>query len=216
MLNSICSELLSSSFSLQSLYSTAGSLTALEMERHFIYSAVWSFGGFLSLENKATFDKWWRKSFSLDTELAFPEKGQVWEYYVKPGTPAYIPWSENIPNYNPPADVESAPYVHTIQSVAIVHLISLLIDRGCPVLLNGSSGSGKTSLLLELLRSYCVPGVTEASLLHMYGNSFMTAEVVWKQLERSLEWQWGRNYTSRGCKKLVCFIDDLHNIQVIL
>ena len=174
---------------------------------------MWAFGGFLSRENKAAFDTWWRGTFTHNPALSFPEGGQVWDYYFHPGTPGFSHWGDSVPHYTPPID-NSAPFVHTVQSMAVKHLVTILIDRGFPVLLNGDTGSGKTSVLNQLLKTYCTPCVSEARLLHVYCNQLTDAGVVWRQLRDNLEWRWGRNYTPQACRRLVCFIDDLHNAQV--
>lgn len=40
---------------------------------------------------------------------------------------------------------------------------------------------------------------------------FTTGQAFWSRLKEHLQWQWGRNYAPVAGKKLVCFIDDLHN-----
>lgn len=179
----------------------------------FVYSVVWACGGFLTAENKAVFDSWWR-SIACDMKAQFPDSGLLWDFYVKPGCPTYVPWRESVPHYSPPSDTETAPYVHTVQSTAIQHVVSMLIDRCYPVLLNGAIGSGKTSLLLEALKTHCISGVTDASLLHVTGSGCTGPGVVWDQLLECLQWRWGRRFSPRESKRLICFIDDLHTFQV--
>ena len=49
------------------------------MERHFLYAAVWSFGGHLSPSHQILFDYWFRSKCrkELDEELCIPEAGNV-------------------------------------------------------------------------------------------------------------------------------------------
>ena len=49
------------------------------MERHFLYAAVWAFGGHLSPSHQILFDYWLRSKCrkQLDEELPIPEAGNV-------------------------------------------------------------------------------------------------------------------------------------------
>ncbi len=82
------------------------------------------------------------------------------------------------------------------------------------MLLNGVGASGKTSLLKQLLGEVCKAGGSEKNLLHVYCNQLTSAEVIWNQFQDCVDWDWGRKYKPKGCKKLICFIDDLHNTKV--
>ena len=183
-----------------------------EIEHHFIYSMVWACGGFLSTTNKAIFNQWWRATFTSRAHQ-YPQGGAVWDYYTKPGTKGFFSWKKTLHPFSPPSDKTAPPFVHTVRGMATIHLTSLLISRGYPVLIGGVGGSGKTSLLQQFLGEFCRAG-TGTNLLHVYCNLLTSAEVIWNQIVDCLEWDWGKKYTPKGCKRLVCFIDDLHNTQV--
>ena len=188
----------------------------LTLEQNLIYSIVWSFGGFLSQQNKIGFDKWWRETFhKANTSLCFPESGLVWDYYTQDGTQGFLSWKDNIPKSSPDSNKISPVFVPNSRTVAVQNLIDLLIGRSISVLLTGPQGSGKTLLLEDLLKGRCNHSrANGTSLLHIYVNHFTSAKTVWKQMLECLEWHWGRRYTPKGSKKLVCFIDDLHNTEV--
>ena len=131
---------------------TVGELDSAALERQFSYAAVWTFGGFLTAKNRTIFDSWWRAAFVQSPELAVPGHGLLWDYYLDPQTHSFVHFSEAVPHYSPPCTPREAPFVPTVQSMAVSHLIRMLIDRDCPVLLNGSTGSGKTATLLQLLK----------------------------------------------------------------
>lgn len=186
-----------------------------DMERHLIYSVVWACGGFLTAPNKTKFDLWWRTTFNLNSsEYCYPKAGTVWDYYTKPGSHTFFSWINSIPPLSLPLDKATPPFVHTARSVAVSHFINSQIGNGCPVLLNGQGGSGKTALLKQLLKKHCKMGTSEFNLLHVYCNLLTSAEVVWNQVLDCLDWDWGKKYMPRGSKKLICFIDDLHNTGV--
>lgn len=128
-----------------------GELGPAARERQFSYAAVWAFGGFFTAKNRTVFESWWRAEFGRSPELAVPGRG-LWDYYLDPQTHAFVHFSEAVPHYSPPGNPREAPFVPTVQSMAVNHLVRMLIDRDCPVLLNGSTGSGKTATLLQLLK----------------------------------------------------------------
>ena len=191
---------------------TSSSPTSLE--HYVIYSIIWSFGGFLSHQNKITFDLWWRTTFNQSNpDLCFPERGLIWDYYTKPGVQGFLAW--NIPKYSHSnEDSTVSAFIPNVRATAVQSLIDRLISRGKSVLLTGPHGSGKTSLLQNLLNCRYNTKTSDTSLLHIYTNHLTTAKVVWEQVYECLEWDWGRRYTPKGCKKLVTFIDDLHNTEV--
>ena len=177
---------------------------------------MWSFGGFLSHQNKLTFDQWWRNAFNQkNLSLCFPEPGLIWDYYTKPGVQGFLAWRDktNVPK-SLHSVKSSSPFVPNVRTAAVQNLINQLISRGVSVLLAGPQGSGKTSLLQQLLNEHNSLKANDTSLLHIYTNHFTSSEVVWGQMLECLEWNWGRRYTPKGCKKVVAFIDDLHNTEV--
>lgn len=138
----------------------------------------------------------------------------MWDYYTKTDYHGFLSWSDNVPPLSLPENKTIPPFMHTVRSAAVSHLVSLQIRRGFPVLLNGVGGSGKTALLKEILEACCKPPGMDSNLLHVHCNLLTSAEVIWNQILDCLDWDWGRKYTPKGCKKLICFIDDLHNTEV--
>ena len=61
------------------LPTVTGELDDEIMERHFLYAAVWSFGGHLSPSHQILFNYWLRSKCrkELDEELCIPEAGNV-------------------------------------------------------------------------------------------------------------------------------------------
>ena len=193
-----------------------GSSSPTNLEHHLIHSIVWSFGGFLSQQNKITFDLWWRTTFNQSNpDLCFPEPGLIWDYYTRPGVQGFSAWREHLPKYTVSnEDNRISCFVPNVRTAAVQGLIEQLISRGKSVLLVGPRGSGKTSLLQDLLNSCHNSKTNDTSVLHVYTNHLTTAKVVWEQVYECLEWDWGWRYTPKASKKLVTFIDDLHNTEV--
>ena len=190
----------------------------MTLEQNLIYSIVWSFGGFLSQHNKIVFDQWWRSTFNqTNPSLCFPEPGLVWDYYTRPGSQGFLAWKDNDQKFNRTSNDNSPSFIPNARTAAVQNVIDRLINRGSSILLVGPQGSGKTSLLLDLLNNHCNDSRTnDTSLLHIYSNHLTSAKVVWEQTLECLEWHWGRRYTPKESKRLISFIDNLHNTEVIL
>lgn len=94
------------------------------------------------------------------------------------------------------------------------HLLSLLSEVSCPVLLVGKMGCGKTAFVQNHFRSVCSGDVADMQLLAINVNIGTTGESLWVQISEHLEWKSGRTYVPKGNKKLLCLIDDLHVAKV--
>ena len=186
------------------------------LERCFAYAVVWAFGGFLSADNKALFGEWWRTE--LETGIlgrpVFPAEGPIWGYHVNTAATGFSSWMAPGPPSAPPPSPGAAAFVSTPQSMAYGHLISLLVATGTPVHLHGDAGSGKTALVEQVFGRSRPGCLSEVGLLPVVCSPATSAGRVWRQLRGHLRWRWGRNYAPRGCRRLVCFIDDMHNAQV--
>ncbi|KAL5499629.1 hypothetical protein EMCRGX_G011081 [Ephydatia muelleri] len=192
--------------------------SVLQLELCFVYAVVWGYGGALNAPNKRKFDTWWRKEFA---SVPLPASGTLWDCYLVPGEDRFSFWA----SLDPPLSLSQGcnddgggPYVRTPRSEGLGHLVNALVGRGHPVLVEGPTGSGKTSLLREALSAPAVVKGAAADshpqLLHVYATRLSDSSSLWAQLGGGLQWHWGRRYRPRGGKRLVCFIDDLHNAQV--
>ena len=116
------------------------------------YSLVWSMGGHLSPQNKATFNDWWRETFT-EPDLTLPEDGVIWDYFIDPDSSRFLPCSPHLTSTGPHSSAEDSatPFVHTSKTVAMAHFANQLVRQGHPLLLVGQQGSGKTSFLNQVL-----------------------------------------------------------------
>ena len=194
---------------MQSLLECGSSVEgAVSLEHNLIYSIVWSFGGCLSRQNKISFDRWWRNTFNSSNQ--FPKPGLIYDYYTKPGAQGFLAFKDCLTKTK---DIDTS-FVLNQRTTAVQNLIDRLITGGRSILLVGPQGSGKTSLLQHLFANSHSSSTKDTSLLHVYTNHLTSAKVVRDQVFDHLEWDWGRRYTPKGAKKLVCFIDDIHNTEV--
>ena len=100
-----------------------------------------------------------------------------------------------------------------LQSVS--YLVTALTDNGTSIILSGKHGSGKASLFRdEYLHNK--PEGTDISVLLIHANEFLTCQSLWERLNEVFEWKHSNYYEPVGNKKLVVFIKDLQNLQVLI
>ena len=180
-----------------------------------MYAIIWGCGGFLTPSNKISFDLWWHATFSSNTVKFRTPKGKtIWDHYYKPGSLVCSTWDNSIPAFTLPEDKTKPFFVPTVRSTALAHLLNSLISRNIPVLLNGTSGSGKTSLLKYALSKHAKS--SDASVLHIHCDQLTESHDIWNQIWDELEWDWGKKYKPKNAKRLVCFVDDIQNAGVSL
>ena len=141
-----------------------------ELKRQLAYSLVWGMGGHLSPQNKSMFNQWWRDTL-VEPDLALPTAGLIWDYYPDPEASKFLPCIETAHLLsNVEGGTCSPPFVPTGRAVVVAHLARRLINHGCPVLLVGDPGSGKTALLREVLEK----NSSDTSLQHFYASQVTT------------------------------------------
>uniref|UniRef100_K3X576 AAA+ ATPase domain-containing protein n=1 Tax=Globisporangium ultimum (strain ATCC 200006 / CBS 805.95 / DAOM BR144) TaxID=431595 RepID=K3X576_GLOUD len=100
----------------------------------------------------------------------------------------------------------SSLLVPTVESTRLHSLLALLLAHGSPTLLVGCSGSGKSSIVQDHLKSLDDDLTSAYINLHHY----MDARQLQSQLEQYVEKRSGRVYGPAHNRKLVYFLDDLN------
>ena len=152
----------------QVLLSSTSTTPPLELKGQLAYSMVWSMGGHLSSQNKLAFNQWWRDTFT-EPGLAVPDSGTIWDYYLDVNTASFLPChSDTTPLLSSSECTTGSqpPFVSTGKAAAVAHLIRQLIKGGCPVLLGGDPGSGKTALIQQVLSG----NNSDMSFQHVYAS----------------------------------------------
>lgn len=137
---------------------------------------VWSMGGHLSSQNKLAFNQWWRDTFT-EPGLAVPDSGTIWDYYLDVNTASFLPChSDTTPLLSSSECTTGSqpPFVSTGKAAAIAHLIRQLIKGGCPMLLGGDPGSGKTALIQQVLSG----NNSDMSFQHVYASQVYMHHIV--------------------------------------
>ncbi|XP_061247081.1 dynein axonemal heavy chain 9 isoform X1 [Bos javanicus] len=182
-------------------------------ELYFVFAAIWAFGGALVqdqlVDHRAEFSKWWLSEFKT---IKFPSQGTIFDYYIDPETKKFEPWSRLIPQFEfDPETPLQACLVHTSETICLCYFLERLLARRRPVMLVGTSGTGKSVLVGAKLASLD----PEAYLVkNVPFNYYTTSAMLQAVLEKPLEKKAGRNYGPPGNKKLVYFIDDMNMPEV--
>ncbi|XP_064650622.1 uncharacterized protein LOC135502065 isoform X3 [Lineus longissimus] len=185
-------------------------LSVEEYERYFGFAIVWAFAGTLEVDCRDSFSSWWRQTFEEYVE--FPPDGTVFDYMIDPDSKEFVRWADTVPAYTAPVH-EGIPYdafVHTVDTEQISYLLGLLSDYCKPVMIVGERGCGKSSIVIDRIKTVCSGEVAEVLALSINTNRFTTARLLYQRLDERLEWKHGRTYVPKGNKRLMCLVDDLN------
>ncbi|XP_076826869.1 dynein axonemal heavy chain 11 [Brachyhypopomus gauderio] len=181
-------------------------------ETYFVFACIWAFGGATGQDQlhdyRAEFSKWWTKEMKT---IKLPAHGSVFDYYLDPCTRRFLPWADKIPplHMEPDTPVQAA-WVPTPDSRRLQYFLRLLLRSAQPMMLVGGAGTGKTSLVTDLLHKLPDSFLTANVPLHYYS----TSSTLQRMLETPLEKKAGRKFTPPGSKKLIYFVDDMNMTAV--
>lgn len=174
------------------------------VELWFQFCLIWSICAPVDEEGRKKLDNYVR-----EMEGTFPNKDSIFEYYVDPKNKTWQHWDEKLRSgwkYNP-----SLPFyritVPTVDTVRYNFLVSTLIDNFHPVMLVGPVGTGKTSVVNEVL------GKVEPktySVLTVNMSAQTTSNNVQDIIESRVEKRTKGVYVPIGGKKLLTFMDDFN------
>ncbi|KAJ3115964.1 Dynein heavy chain 2, axonemal [Phlyctochytrium bullatum] len=173
------------------------------IELWFLFSVIWSLGGSLTEESRRKFDMYLR-----EIEGQFPSKDTVYEYYVDKQNKSWLPWEEKLSagwRYNP-----GIPYykifVPTIDTIRNEFIVRSLIEKRIPLLVVGDVGTGKTSLIQNVLSS--LDSSKSIALVNMSAQT--SSQGVQAIIESKVEKRTKNIFVPIGGKQLILFIDDFN------
>ena len=83
------------------------------------------------------------------------------------------------------------------------YLLNVLVNSSVSLILSGTDGGGKSSLVNEeILRKK--NDVNNFHVLNITANEFLTSESLWTRLNEVYEWKHSTFYQPFGTKKLIC------------
>ncbi|KAL0479463.1 dynein beta chain [Acrasis kona] len=179
-------------------------------EHYFVFACVWAFGGALQPEERQAFNTFFKKTF---TTVKFPENNQstvnwtVFDHYVMPEGNKLGHWQELVPQYVYESEVPFGEIVvNTVDTVRTSFVMNLLSNNRKPVLLVGTAGTGKTTIVKEKLNKLDEETIYMTINFNSNTDSLSLQEI----LEQKLEKKAGTRMGPPGRKSLIYFIDDLN------
>lgn len=179
------------------------------VEMWFVFCTIWSVGGVLDGHHRPRFDHFFR-----DIEAQFPPVQSVFDYYVDHNKKDWLLWEQDKVNnaWKPPPNTPfSKLLVPTVDTVRMQFLINALLVSKYECLVTGATGTGKTSIIRNILDQTETLIDPNAVAYVMNFSSATTPQGVQQQLETRIEKRQRPNYGPRGGKsRLIVYVDDLN------
>ncbi|UJR11505.1 hypothetical protein I4U23_015686 [Adineta vaga] len=175
------------------------------------YTLLWSFITHIDREAKRHFDNWWRQTFHN-----IPKDKSLTDWMYDTDTHQFVLWSDTIPAFNP-APHQGIPnniFVHTPYTMALSHLVSSMTENDHPVLLIGDRGVGKSALINDRLKATCGGDISDDFYITINCNAETDALFAYEKIEEQLQWKHSCYYTTKGNRKMFCFIDNFNLAKI--
>ena len=186
------------------------SLSALHLQRLYIFALMWSIGAILELDDRGKMEAWLRKNTDLDLPACEPGSGDtIFEFLVnKEGE--WEHWKLHVEEYVYPKDsipLYSSILVPNVDNVRTDFLIDMLAKQSKAVLLIGEPGTAKTVIVQGYMSRYNIEEHISKSLSF---SSATTPGLFQRAVESYIDKRVGTTYGPPAGKKLTCFIDDIN------
>jgi len=174
------------------------------VEMWYAFCIIWSVGAALTGASRLKFDVKMR-----DIEAIYPPLNTVFDFFIDPSKRDWTMWEDKVnANWRPAAGTPFfSLFVPTVDTVRHSYLLTTLLKNRNPTLVVGTTGTGKTSGIENIL------GKLDDSYLPFTMNfSSATSSIgVQEQLESRLEKRNRNNFGPLGNRDcMACFIDDLN------
>ena len=194
------------------LLATKGDKNQEKMERLFLFSLMWAFGGGLSSDKGADTNKQFSLFFKTLCQkvVKFPETGTVLDYMIDPMTGEAISWQSKVGSFtsSAPETGSATIIVPTADTVRMTFIMKNLVTNSRPVMFVGSAGTGKTILVSDFLGSLAVNDESfKSATINM--NFYTDSGALQQQLEQNIDKRSGKSYGPPN-GRLVYFVDDLN------
>ncbi|EQC26205.1 hypothetical protein SDRG_15942 [Saprolegnia diclina VS20] len=181
----------------------------------FCFSLIWSLGASMSQDTLEPFDAFFRSLLeSAGIAAHIPSHGLVFDYYVDLANKRFSPWSEIVPEFKYNA---SMPYfdmiVATADTIRYTFLLRVLTMNNTPAYMTGVTGTGKTVIVMDLLRELTTAIEDEPAKFAstMMSFSAQTSSLVTQStIEAKLEKKRKNLLGPFGNKRMVIFVDDVN------
>ncbi|CAM9224257.1 unnamed protein product, partial [Choristocarpus tenellus] len=187
------------------------------LEKVLVFCIIWALGSALTVADDGTdyqklFSDWWRNEWK---KVKFPSRETVFDYWLDPDTDTFEQWAKSPYFYSIDYDSRVTPMtqvtVPTPETCSVTFWMQLLVQMRKPVMMAGPSGTGKTQMVMGMLKMQNLDAVTFQSINF---NFYTTSAVLQNTMSLPLEKKTGTNFGPPGNCRLVYFLDDLNLPEV--
>ncbi|EFC46212.1 axonemal dynein heavy chain [Naegleria gruberi] len=177
----------------------------------FLFCYIWSIGANIVDESMEKFDRFVKEKFKKANIV--PSNGSVYDFFVDFEAVSFTTWETLKPTFSYSGNVPFYEIiVPTVDTVRYSYLIKTLLKNEKPVLFNGKTGVGKTSMIFNALQNFEFKHKGESFATELVSVQFSartdsgrTREMIESKLVEKKK----ALYAPPG-KKVVIFIDDLN------
>ncbi|XP_076264862.1 dynein heavy chain 8, axonemal kl-3 [Rhynchophorus ferrugineus] len=188
--------------------------TDKQLERLYLFSAMWSLGALLELEDRAKLEAFALEHPSKHDWPKCRENETIFEYVVNPDTGRWEHWRERVEEFVYPKDSVlefTNILVPNVDNVRTAFLIHNTAKQNKAVLLIGEPGTAKTVMIKGYLSTFD-PDYKLSKCFNF--SSATTPNMVQRIIESYVDKRVGTTYGPPAGKTLSVFIDDI-NMPVI-
>eukprot|EP00903_Cladosiphon_okamuranus_P006208 g6103.t2 len=187
------------------------------MEQFFVFALMWAFGGPMVVDKSDDYRRKFSEEFlSTFAGQKIPKEGTCFDYFYDWESDGFKDWSTQVPEYQPiPIGVGpgETPFsqlaVGTTDTVRMSYIMNKLVRRSRFMMLVGTAGTGKTSIIKEYLRSLDKDADGLLSV-NINMNYFTDSAALQQELEMNIDKRSGRRFGPPTTKRLVAFLDDMN------
>ena len=206
---------------LQVYWNNNDNLSAIQLEKLFIYCLAWALGGLFETEEREKFHKYLESLGAplpqISGQKMSVDKETVFDYYIKGDSKDWALWEAE--TWNPPKRIAfSQLLIPTSDSTRSEYIVQKIADmpemrseirkeRGCKsTLIVGGTGTAKTSCVL-MYSSKFNPSVMLFKSINF--SSATSPSMFQRAVDGEIEKKQGKQFGPPGGRKMTVFIDDM-------
>ncbi|CAM9279490.1 unnamed protein product [Choristocarpus tenellus] len=199
------------------------------MEQFFVFALTWAFGGPMVVDKTDDYRRKFSEEFlSTFAGQKLPKEGLCFDYFYDWQTDQFVDWGTKVPEYQPipiGGGPGETPFnqlaVKTVDTVRMTYLMNQLVRKGKFMMLVGTAGTGKTSVIKEYLRSLDkdADGLLSVNINMNYFTDSASLQQARGHFEEygknrsnklNIDKRSGRRFGPPTSKRLICFLDDMN------
>lgn len=181
------------------------------MERFWLYSMCWSLGSLLEAEDRFKFSAY-LGNLCEGNLPSYGEEQCLYEFFVDEETYEWSPWTAPEYEYDHDTFNFATALIPTMDSMRAEYLLNKLTQIcNRPVLIVGSSGTAKTSIVLQYTNAF---NPTKRLLKKVNFSSATTAGMFQSSMEADIEKRQGKTFAPSGGRLMTVFLDDVSMPEV--